>query len=343
MTNIGFLTTINGSIFKSNEYKYYVLIPFISYNEEESYLNNFKNSILILLTDELLANNDLEEFINNLDDRYEYINTKEIDLNSSELSFEYICSKNYKYYTNLNKLANIELDEDDLKNFNVTFMNIIKESYRYDNLDVTDYLYKYVVDFYSNGQFDSATVLMNTIFNTQLTTTSETQCGCGNTTGNCVSSKNSNLINTGTDLININNASCLDKYKAAIYQWLIQMLSDYNFYCRWFITDEDIIEENILNKLIILIKGLLNSNIDLSNLDSSKNTCRHSKSDTSNKCDNVDDLVNDNTSSLCTNYSILNNYIKVLEWVKEGNIEDNKNKIYIYGKKFAEIFPLLNF
>ena len=29
--------------------------------------------------------------------------------------------------------------------------------------------------------------------------------------------------------------------------------------------------------------------------------------------------------------------------VKEDKVLENKNKIYIYGKKFAKIFPLLTF
>ena len=40
---------------------------------------------------------------------------------------------------------------------------------------------------------------------------------------------------------------------------------------------------------------------------------------------------------------IIENYIKVLNWVKNNQIDENKNKIYIYGKQFAEIFPLLSF
>jgi len=73
MTNIGFLTYIHAVIYKSEKNnKYYVQIPFITYNNDLSYITNFSNSIFILITKDLLNNNDLEDFIKLLDNRYEY-------------------------------------------------------------------------------------------------------------------------------------------------------------------------------------------------------------------------------------------------------------------------------
>lgn len=344
MTNIGFLTTINGGIFKSNENKYYVRIPFISYNIDESYLYNFNNSIFILLTDDLLANDDLEEFITVMDDRYEY--TDEV--------LEYVnSSKKYQYYANLNRIVNIEIDEEDIKNTNVTFMNILKQTETYNNLEATDYLYKYVIDFYSNGQYDDALILMNSIFNNQINISSTTtNCGCNQQASNCSTvTTNSNSINTGTDLINYDDATCIDKYKAAMYQWLQKMLSDTEFYCHWLFIDSDDEEDDlpndvVLDKLIELLQFLLD-NYDLSNLGKS-NTGSYCNHKSSIKCNEsfIDNYLNGDDSdsnNACSNYSIIKNYIEVLNYVKEDKVLENKNKIYVYGKKFAEIFPLLNF
>ena len=123
------------------------------------------------------------------------------------------------------------------------------------------------------------------------------------------------------------------------------MLSDIEFYCHWlFIDDENgnsILNEIILNKLIELLQFLLD-NFDLSTLgNSSSSYCNHKSSI---KCDDsfIDNYGNSD-SSVCSNYSIIKNYIEALKLVKEDKVLENKNKIYIYGKKFAEIFPLLTF
>ena len=72
--------------------------------------------------------------------------------------------------------------------------------------------------------------------------------------------------------------------------------------------------------------------------------CGHTKKYFSNNKtgDCVDILSNVNVDN-CSYYTIIENYIKVLNWVKNNQIDENKNKIYIYGKQFAEIFPLLSF
>lgn len=340
MTNISFLTTINTAIYVSYDLKYYVRIPFILYDAENTYIDNFNNSIYILLNNELLSNDDLEEFITELDDRY-------VIYNGDDLTYV-TTSKNYQYYSNLNVIANIDIDEDDAKNTNVTFMNILKETYTYLNPETSDYVYKYVIDFYSNGQYDDALILMNTIFNTQLSVSSQSvSCGCNQQVSNCSSSSSTNNINTGTDLINYDTATCLDKYKAAIYQWLIQMLSDTEFYCHWlFIEDEEgnnIPNDTILNKLIELLEFILD-NFDLSSLGNTSNSyCGHKSSIKCNDSFNDNYGSSDSDTSACSNYNIIKNYIEALNYVKEDKVLENKNKIYIYGKKFAEIFPILNF
>lgn len=260
------------------------------------------------------------------------------------------------YYTNKNKSIEHIFSEDELNFLNSTFMNLIKDmsefkQYSFDKNSV----YKAVIDYYANGGYDSATILMNTIFNTEIKTTTSniTGCGCGNQS-NCVnttSNGTTQAINTGTTLVSLDNATCLEKYQAAMYQWLIDMLSNPDFYCCWMFmqlnNSEDIIPNDaLLDMLISLLKEFLKLGYDLSNLKSNTNggtcNCGHNKIYGDTNTGDCIDLLN-NTELQCSNYSIILNYIKVLEWVKNNEIDENKNKIYIYGKQFAEIFPLLNF
>ena len=50
----------------------------------------------------------------------------------------------------------------------------------------------------------------------------------------------------------------------------------------------------------------------------------------------------DNSSDSC-NRSIIQNYLKVLEFVKTNTILENKNKIKVYGETFGELLPKLSF
>ena len=265
---------------------------------------------------------------------------------------------NIDYFIFKNKLLNFEFNEDELLNLNSTFMKLIQDNTTFTDYNIgTNAIYKAVIDFYANGQYDDATILMNTIFNGVLSTTTTTStCGCS-TQSTCASSiaSGSAGINTGTEVIPVDIASCIDKYKAAMYQWLIQMLSDTDFYCCWmFINDEELNEvepnEVLLDKLIKLLEEFLALGLDLSNLSGTSTSacgCGHSKkynvSTLNNPNKDCSDLLNNVGIAGCSNYNIILNYIKVLNWIKNNEIEENKNKIYIYGKQFAEIFPLLNF
>lgn len=297
-------------------------------------------------------------------------NTNIIDISGINIDNELIMSNNIVDYIDLSclKIKDIDnidyfifknnisdkslYDESELDNLNATFMNIIATySERYDNIsDTIDFVYKNVVNYYKNGQFDDATILMNSILNTTLnTTTTSSTCGC-NTQSNCVSSSTASL-NTGTTTVSLDDATCIEKYQAAMYQWLIKMLSDTQFYCSWMfniLSNEDNLEmpnEELLDRLIALLEEFLAAGYDLTTLagcTKSECGCGHTKSNMNNKCG---DIVSSSSNNLdnCSNYSIINNYVKVLKWIKNNEITENKNKIYIYGKQFAEIFPLLSF
>lgn len=262
---------------------------------------------------------------------------------------------NLEYYMFKNKLLSFEFSEDELLSLNSTFMKLIQKNTSFTEYNIgKNAIYKAVIDFYANGQYDEATVLMNTIFNGTLTTTATTSsCGCG-TQSTCASSISSSStgINTGTEIVPVDTATCIDMYKAAMYQWLIQMLSDTDFYCCWMFnvdeeTDESEPNEVLLDNLIKLLEEFLALGLDLSNLGNTSKSvcgCGHSKKYNVNSANkDCSDLLNNSGIGGCSNYNIILNYIKALKWVKNNEIEENKNKIYIYGKQFAEIFPLLNF
>ena len=370
-------------IVKYKDDKYYVNINVFVNNA-----NIFGYSLYFLIDEKFYSSyngNEIYEFLSNLDLDSENLfetlisgteslipgenyfltgnlDNTEIAMSSNINDYEDISSIKIKDIDNINyfiyKNSTFEniFSEDELDNLNSTFMKLIQQySEKYNNItDTIDFVYKNVIDYYANGQYDDATILMNTIFNGVLSTTTTTStCGCS-TQSTCASSiaSGSAGINTGTEVIPVDIASCIDKYKAAMYQWLIQMLSDTDFYCNWMFTniEEDdninIPDEELLDKLIELLTEFLNAGYDLTNLKGCTSACGcgHTKKYFSNnKTGDCTDILSNVNVDNCSNYTIIENYIKVLNWVKNNQIDENKNKIYIYGKQFAEIFPLLSF
>lgn len=268
---------------------------------------------------------------------------------------EYI-DNNLEYFIFKNKIKDYVFTEEELLSLNSTFMQLIQRYSTFNDYNVgTNAIYKAVIDYYANGQYDDATILMNTILNGTINTTTISTCGCA-TQSSCATSISSGNtgINTGTEIIPTDTATCIDKYKAAMYQWLIQMLGDINFYCCWMFTNNDELNESnpnllLIDMLIQLLEEFLSLGLDLTNLGNSSTSycnCGHNRKYNGYKySDCGDGLDNDYNNGLtaCSNYNIIANYIKVLKWVRNNEIEENKNKIYIYGKQFAEIFPQLNF
>ena len=79
-----------------------------------------------------------------------------------------------------------------------------------------------------------------------------------------------------------------------------------------------------------MLKEFEEADYDLSFSQSRKLTgfnCENSVADYENSCNHV----------------IIQNYMKVLEYIRNGAAETNVNKIKIYGQKFAELLPKLQF
>lgn len=216
--------------------------------------------------------------------------------------------------SNENKILNMSFTEDEFNNLCKTFFKYILEYTTIDDEtrnEPLNQIYNMVMNFYKNGGTDSAYQMLQLLLNSSININginpnNTASCGC-----------NSSLSNTN----NIgNNPSCSDIYKSAILSYLKQMLGDTQYYKDWF-------NDNVSDVLIKLLNEFLQLNYSLDF--SSQNNgldCPSLKS-------NIDEC----------NKGIIKNYIKVLNFVKNDDIDCNKNKIKIYGEAFAELLPLLIF
>lgn len=182
-------------------------------------------------------------------------------------------------------------------------------------------IYKRVLIYFRDGQVDSTSIgigtLLNSITTNQLGYPVNTNtCGCNYTNNNT----------TTTD-----NASCYDNYHASMLAYLKQMLGDANFYRDWMFTklsdDECIVNTDLVDTLIKFIETFLDADYNLSG-ETTKGNCG---------CPTVD--VDKNACNKAT----IQNYLKVLEWVKNDEIDANANKIKVYGSQFGELLPYLIF
>lgn len=306
---------------------------------------NISKSIYLKLTDKLMPEydgrelikffklNDASEFIlgedwfvskslaNDLNiDNEEYIIDDYVDdwfYESNELIKVNSTIENIQHYYMLNILLNSSFTEDEIYNFASSFATIIIDySEKQNNSTLTNTIYNHVLTWLQNGQNDTAMTLMNMIFSGKVsitTNSSLSNCGC---------STSSDSINT--------SVSCYDMYIEALKTWISSMFGDTGFYYDWFFinsgdeTNEP--NETMIDALIELIELLKQINLNIDNNYSRIHNCG---------C--ID-------KSLDTSYiSILNNYIKVLSFIKECKIEENTNKIKTWGTEFGQILPKLIF
>lgn len=125
-----------------------------------------------------------------------------------------------------------------------------------------------------------------------------------------------------------NNISCINIYKQAMYQHLINMFGDIDFYKEWFFTPNNKPRKALVTNLKLLIDLLLASNHDLS-LQDNKFYC-------------TTDYSKDEKYTV--NKKILENYKMILDIViTDCGIDRNKNKIKLYGQDFGKLLPKLRF
>lgn len=177
--------------------------------------------------------------------------------------------------------------------------------------DSSDVIYKAVLSFFSENKTDDTIKNMKLILNSNFTgetvNTLSSLCGC-----NC---------NTNTQT----TSSCVDLYYKAMEEYLIILLGDVNFYCKY----KEIFQNGLAQELINLIEFFLSKNYSLvfSQSINTYSCCKYQM----------------NNSEHIENINIINKYLDVLKYVQTDSICNNVNKININGKEFGKLLPKLEF
>ena len=238
--------------------------------------------------------------------------------------------KNYtdfKYFYNKNiALENNSYDSSQLDNLYSTFFNIILKQCIVDEEKINEkqnIIYKQVMEYFANFMVDSTSIGINLILN-NYQQISESQYNYNISCG-CNSSNSQKYLNSQN--------SCFNMYAEAMKQYLKDMLGSLTFYKDWFYIqngEEYIINYGAIDNLLELLKEFEEADYDLSFSQIRRLTgfnCENSVADYENSC----------------NHAIIQNYMKVLEYIRSGAAETNVNKIKVYGQNFAELLPKLQF
>lgn len=266
----------------------------------------------VLYDTSLNWNQDMESY------RYLY------DMNNKDM-------RNLEWFYHMNNLQNYEFSAEELCNIAKTFFTIINDNAIVQNPEtVKNQIYDKIIKYYANGGWDDASVNLNLLLNSTVSSTlpnTKINCGCNDTVKD----------STTSDGI-MNATNCIDLYTNAILEWLKNMLGDDEFYKDWFFTivtgacPEPNVE--MIDPLINLLQEYIDRNLGGGPGENKFNpNKRYDIFDHMNCCDR-----NNNNNEY---YNIILNYIKVLEAVKNNEIDENKNMIKIYGEQFAQILPLL--
>lgn len=239
-----------------------------------------------------------------------------------------ISYNNYKYFYLKNKLSELTYSEDELNNLYSTFFSIImfyavvSEN---DILKTNNQIYKKVIEYYKNFQFDDTLVSLELLLNNKVNKIVPEYLS------SCCSNNQQNSSNTKSQYTTI---SCSDIYRNSMYEYLLDMLSDIDFYKDWMYIEnpegKKIANDSLIEALITLLKEFEEIGYDLS---FSNKYLMHG-----NCCKDNQYTINNEK-----NHTIIQNYIRVLQYVLSGCIDDNSNKISVYGRKFAELLPKLSF
>ena len=230
-----------------------------------------------------------------------------------ELSEDEQSNTDLSYYMTLNKYEEYGVTDDTLKKFYVSFVNgILKFNIDKQILTPKDALYKAVLDYFSAGQNDETinkiNLVLGSTYSVQQINTASSYC-------NCKGSSNGSM----TD-------SCSTLYSNAMLEHLKMMLADPEFYCSWMF-DDDNVKDDLIEYLKYLILRLKDKGFTLLTNTSGFNC----------PCPAADALNDEK------NYKILDNYIKVLDFIHQCNIRPNINKIKQWGSQFGELLPKLYF
>ena len=217
------------------------------------------------------------------------------------------------HYMTLNKYEKYGVTDDTLKEFYVSFVNgILNFNISKPILNTKDALYKVVLDYFSAAQNDETInkidLVLGSTYSGQQINTASSYC-------NCKGSSNASM----TD-------SCATLYANAMLEHLKMMLADPEFYCSWMF-DDDNVKDDLIEYLKYLILRLKDKGFTLlTNTNRFNCPCPTTTGANDEK-----------------NYKILDNYIKVLDFIHQCNIRPNINKIKQWGSQFGELLPKLYF
>lgn len=222
-----------------------------------------------------------------------------------------------KYLHKLNTILSREFTEAEILDLISTFFNIIQNDTQIKEetkLVPNNPAYDITMQYYINGKYDDTLQHLLTVLNTKVKTETvpSYNCGCNTTVSDS---------DEGTT-----NISCADVYKQSLQSLVVQMLSNPDFYKDWFfmVNDEGEVVPNdlLITELIKLLRELLDMDFDLSfTSDRLWNKC----------CNNESDSIH------LENRNIIKEYIKLLELMKEGCLDDISNRINIIGTKFGNL------
>ena len=253
--------------------------------------------------------------------------------------FEDISDSPFKDYTNLdyyekkNGLLDNEYSENDLKDFYKNFCSIIlKQTLITDDKRKSgdNPIYDLVLNYYANYQSDAASNALNLVLNSLYSTSDSSSTGCS------CNSQFSKFNNSTKQQEDVATKTCSQIYEEAMKQYLKTMLGDVKFYQDWFMIDlsewECELNDALCESLITFVSEFLEMDfcLDLNNFTTKIHnslTCTHN-------------VVSSNETK---NKNIIENYLKVLEFVQSKNIVQNTNRIKIWGNNFGELLPSLQF
>lgn len=251
-----------------------------------------------------------------------------------DLSFSpYKDYTNLVYYEHKNQLLDNKYTEDELKDFYRNFCQIIlKQTLINDDLKSSgnNPIYNLVLNYYGNYQSDDASNALGLVLNSLYSTDNTTSSGCS-----CNSGLN-NFLNGSKQSQDIQTKSCSQIYEEAMSLYLKQMLGDKQFYKDWFMIQLTEWESELND---ILIEDLLTYCLEFLEMDFCLDFGTLTTKVHSSFCCNHDQKSSDETKNL----SIFNNYIKVLNFIQNKQIDENTNKIKIWGETFGELLPSLQF
>ena len=241
---------------------------------------------------------------------------------------------NLEYFNQKNALLNNRFSEDELNNFYQTFCQTILKYTTIKNTDLMvkpiNTIYDLVLNYFANSMSDEASLALNLILNTNyntVTINSIQNCGC-----QTKSSLDGTTVGNNPTVIE----SCSNIYHQAMLIYLKQMLGDTEFYEDWFtilLSEDDRVPNDVLiENLQVLLKEFMALDYDL-NFTSSTNRIL--------RCDCKTNNISSSNSP--AEYKKLNNYLSVLDWINNCLIDENSNRIKVYGEAFGELLPKLQF